>query len=325
MAFLDNSGDIILDAVLTDYGRQMLAKGKANIASFAFFDDEIDYGLYDFTATSGSAYYDLEIMQTPILEAFANNTSIAKFPLYAATLSNELFYLPVMKLKDGGSDFQLYDSSLTVATTDSTFKGSVSLITGSIILSANTNTDTGTYLTGLGNDTYLKSTGLSQGNSLSIRIDSGIDNTAATRTSLTSDLTTTSIYVRYDSRLLSLYRISTDEAISADIEIDDDSIATAIIDSSLFSDIIKINNGGTSNGYVKSTETSLNTTAGFDCSIYIRPQVTDNLKNSDYYFTLLGSTVTIGASTVKIIDTSIEVISQNTGQSVNIPIRISKQ
>ena len=37
MAFLDNSGDIILDAVLTDTGRMRLAKGDGSfrIAKFA--------------------------------------------------------------------------------------------------------------------------------------------------------------------------------------------------------------------------------------------------------------------------------------------------
>ena len=72
MGFLDNSGDIILDAVLTDTGRMRLAKGDGSfkIQKFALGDDEIDYNLYDKNNASGSAYYDLEIMQTPILEAF---------------------------------------------------------------------------------------------------------------------------------------------------------------------------------------------------------------------------------------------------------------
>ena len=45
MAFLDNSGDIILDAVLTDTGRLRLAKGDGsfNITKFALGDDEINY------------------------------------------------------------------------------------------------------------------------------------------------------------------------------------------------------------------------------------------------------------------------------------------
>ena len=35
MAFLDNSGDIILDAVLTDAGRQRMARGDFKIVKFA--------------------------------------------------------------------------------------------------------------------------------------------------------------------------------------------------------------------------------------------------------------------------------------------------
>ena len=48
MSFLDNSGDIILDAVLTDTGRRQLARGDGSfrIVKFAFGDDEINYELY---------------------------------------------------------------------------------------------------------------------------------------------------------------------------------------------------------------------------------------------------------------------------------------
>ena len=72
MAFLDNSGDIILDAVLTDHGRKTLSKGDGSfrITKFALGDEEINYSLYNPGVTSGSAYYDLEILQTPVLEAF---------------------------------------------------------------------------------------------------------------------------------------------------------------------------------------------------------------------------------------------------------------
>ena len=77
MAFLDNSGDIILDVVLTDHGRKLLAKGDGSfqITKFALGDEEIDYSLYNKTHPSGSSYYDLEILQTPVLEAFTNNAS----------------------------------------------------------------------------------------------------------------------------------------------------------------------------------------------------------------------------------------------------------
>ena len=41
MAYLDNSGDIILDAVLTDAGRKRLAEGDGSfkITKYAFGDD----------------------------------------------------------------------------------------------------------------------------------------------------------------------------------------------------------------------------------------------------------------------------------------------
>ena len=77
MAFLDNSGDIILDAVLTDTGRMRLAKGDGSfkIVKFALGDDEINYELYDKNNASGSAYYDIEIIQSPILEALPQRLS----------------------------------------------------------------------------------------------------------------------------------------------------------------------------------------------------------------------------------------------------------
>ena len=80
MAFLDNSGDIILDAVLTDTGRLRLAQGDGSfkVTRFALGDDEINYGLYNKDHASGSAYYDLEVLQTPILEAFTNNAASLK-------------------------------------------------------------------------------------------------------------------------------------------------------------------------------------------------------------------------------------------------------
>ena len=70
MAFLDNSGDIILDAVLTDTGRMRLAKGDGTfrIAKFALGDDEINYSSFNKSHASGSAYFDLEILQTPVMQ-----------------------------------------------------------------------------------------------------------------------------------------------------------------------------------------------------------------------------------------------------------------
>ena len=78
MAFQNNSGDIILDVVLTDEGRRRLAQGNNSfsVAKFALGDDEINYGLFDLTQPT--ALQDLSILQTPVLEAFTNNGSSMK-------------------------------------------------------------------------------------------------------------------------------------------------------------------------------------------------------------------------------------------------------
>ena len=97
MGFQDNSGDIILDVVLTDEGRRRLARGDGNfrVVKFALGDDEINYSL--FNATASSALQDLSILQTPMLEAFTNNTSLMKSKLLSLSNQN-LLYLPMVKL-----------------------------------------------------------------------------------------------------------------------------------------------------------------------------------------------------------------------------------
>ena len=95
MAFLDNSGDIILDAVLTDLGRKRLAEGNFRITQFAFGDDEIDYSLYDKNHPSGSAYYDLEILQTPVFESFTRTNANINYGLASYNGNPNLFLLAI--------------------------------------------------------------------------------------------------------------------------------------------------------------------------------------------------------------------------------------
>ena len=117
MAFLDNSGDIVLDAVLTDTGRMRLARGDGSfkITKFALGDDEINYGLYDGTHSSGSAYYDLEVLQTPVFEAFTNNTSNLNSKLMSISRTN-ILYMPVLKLnKNVGNGPGQQNKSMTFA------------------------------------------------------------------------------------------------------------------------------------------------------------------------------------------------------------------
>ena len=99
MAFLDNSGDIILDAVLTDLGRKRLAEGNFRITQFALGDDEVDYSLYNKDHPSGSAYYDLEILQTPVFEAFTQANANINYGLISLASEN-ILYMPSLKLND---------------------------------------------------------------------------------------------------------------------------------------------------------------------------------------------------------------------------------
>ena len=93
MSFLDNSGDIILDAVLTDLGRKKMADGNFLIDNFALGDDEINYSQYNKSHPSGSAYYDLEILQTPILQAFTQINAGINYGLLTMS-DTQILYMP---------------------------------------------------------------------------------------------------------------------------------------------------------------------------------------------------------------------------------------
>lgn len=87
--------DIVIDAVLTDIGRQKLAKNDNSfkVVAYTFADDEIDYGL--FNPTTGSTYIDQEILNMPIFEANVNEKLSINYPLITITNPN-LKYLPTL-------------------------------------------------------------------------------------------------------------------------------------------------------------------------------------------------------------------------------------
>ena len=125
MGFLDNSGDIILDAVLTDHGRKLLAKGDGSfqITKFALADDEINYTLYNATHASGSAYYDVEILQTPVLEAFTDNAGSVKSKLVSYSSLN-LLYLPVVKINQMSTNTKMHALGTFIVAVDAETEGS---------------------------------------------------------------------------------------------------------------------------------------------------------------------------------------------------------
>ena len=163
MAYLDNSGDIILDAVLTDAGRKRLAEGDGSfrITKYAFGDDEIDYSNYNASHSSGSAYYDLEILQTPVLEAFTNNTANMKSKLVTLT-NNNILYMPVIKLNQQ-MNFCQWNSNVGSGSFVVTVDKTTTVTFG--------NSELGTYIPG---DEPSKAFG-AQTDITQIRVDQGLD------------------------------------------------------------------------------------------------------------------------------------------------------
>ena len=96
MAYLDNK-TIIVDATLTKKGRELLAtNGNLNITAFALADDEIDYGLYQPNHPQGTAYNDFALRNTPIFEAFFDETQLMKYKL--VTLNQGVTGIPIILL-----------------------------------------------------------------------------------------------------------------------------------------------------------------------------------------------------------------------------------
>jgi hypothetical protein len=97
MGYLNNSV-VTVDAILTDVGRELLAKndGSFRITQFALSDDEIDYTLYNPTNPSGSAFYGQAIENMPLLEAFPLVTQEMKYML--TTLPRGTSKMPVLDL-----------------------------------------------------------------------------------------------------------------------------------------------------------------------------------------------------------------------------------
>ena len=98
MGFLDHStNNIILDAVLTDVGRQFLSRndGSFSIVKFALGDDEIDYSIIKkFGRTVGKEKIE---KNTPVLEALTQGNLGLKYRLVSISNPN-LTKLPNLSL-----------------------------------------------------------------------------------------------------------------------------------------------------------------------------------------------------------------------------------
>tara|TARA_B100000287_G_scaffold329897_1_gene314429 strand:- start:1425 stop:2093 length:669 start_codon:yes stop_codon:yes gene_type:complete len=102
MGYLNNK-EITVDAILTKKGRELLAKGEDHfqVTQFALSDDEVDYSLWDPTHPLGTAYYGAVIENTPVLEAFPDETLMMKYKL--VTLPKTTSKMPLILLSPSGT------------------------------------------------------------------------------------------------------------------------------------------------------------------------------------------------------------------------------
>lgn len=305
MAFLDNSGDIILDAVLTDTGRMRLARGDGSfkIAKFAFADDEIDYGNYDKNHSSGSAYYDLEIMQTPVLEAFTNNTSSMKSKLISISRTN-LLYLPVIQLNEifAGTSTQMHtDGYFLVAvdeTTEDELFGAATTIAG--VQGAARPSEDGNH----------------------VRLDQGLDTTQISPSNLLdADLTETQYIVELDNRFGSLVDKAGSTMASVSF-VDDDHIASYYLSlgtDNLFVETNSVTDAATGTQAISGPRGTI---------IAFKFQASVDLNSSTFLFTELGSetnyTGKSGSQPYYFIDSIVRVTGATTGYKVDVPVRFVK-
>jgi len=310
MAFLDNSGDIILDAVLTDTGRYRLAKGDGSfrVAKFALGDDEINYRLYDKNNTSGSAYYDLSILQTPILEAFTDNAAGLKSKLMTISRNN-LLYLPVLKLNE--------INSLTKRYANGSFLVAVDETTEDIMLTTDGTTVVGT----------LKGVTVNETTNNYVQIDQGLDTNyeVSPTNGLDADLIETQYIIEIDNRLGNIIAPGQNGSTVARASyIDDDNIASYFFslgsDTAFVNEIDNLTNAA-GNGQV------ITGPRGTRLNFSIRSSI--DLQNTTFLFDQLGGEDNItglkeGTKPVKYIDTNIRVIGATTGYRVDIPVRFIK-
>ena len=305
MAFLDNSGDIILDAVLTDTGRLRLAKGDGSfsIAKFAFGDDEINYSIYNKNHASGSAYYDVEILQTPVLEAFTNNFSSLKSKLLSISRTN-LLYLPVIRRNQ---DAGVKDNTTTKVPT--------------ILVDQNTVDDA--TITGTGD--YINGYSLVHSTLGPLVFDQGIESNAIGNggdIDLDADLVETQYIVEIDNRLGFLASEANAGGVQATPSfIDDDNIASYYLSTTTNSTFFGQAGRNMSGDVIEGPR-------GTRLRLLVGPST--DLVSSAFLFTQLGGTSALrndgsDVENVYHIDTTIRITGATTGYRVDIPIRLVKK
>ena len=323
-SFLDNSGDIILDAVLTDVGRQRLARadGSFKIYAFSFGDDEINYKLYD--ATQSTARKDLNILRTPVLEAFTDSSVSVKYKLLTLPGQNNSLFLPVARLntKTANSNFPGFPYAASADNPSGNGNQFVVLVNQNTVnkyvqnssLTATTRTIPTGFINGVSS--------LTAASSLLV-VDQGLDtNQLSYTTFLTNDLVEDSYLIQIDDRLGKI--ASPDGRQAVESFIDSNNIATYVLTNPAYYGEIPGGPGANLGDspiagprgprFTFSVFSSLNIAS----SDFLFDQFGQQVSN--YFPTQAGS----GSRTAKVIDSIVRVRGNKTGVSLDIPVRFTR-
>jgi hypothetical protein len=96
--YINNSGGIIVDAILTRLGRQKLSMGNGqfNITQFALSDTECDYSLWNPDHPLGTSYFGIILENMPITEAVPDETQNMKS--FLVTLPRKTVRIPIVSV-----------------------------------------------------------------------------------------------------------------------------------------------------------------------------------------------------------------------------------
>jgi hypothetical protein len=333
MGFLDNSGDIILDAVLTDLGRERMARGDGSfkIAKYAAGDDEIDYGKYERNNLNGSPYYDLEILKTPILEAFTDNAGQLKSKLITIPRNN-LLYLPILKLVNGElNDGEITSENATLSD-DNIMYVTVDLDTSTVKGTGGAASATKDLYTRKG---VIRGDGIisTNKNTSMIVIDQGLNTVDLPQSSdLDLDLKETQYILEVDDRLGKIQSPPTSNSNQLlDINfVDDDRIASYYVSLTTNANFVK--NIKKPNAAVDATAKTSVIAGPVGTRLLYALRASTELRSSNSLFDKLGSSksgLTLDgitySDTFRYIDTTVRVTGVTTGYRLDIPIRFIKK
>ena len=326
MAFLDNEGSVTIDAVLTVAGRKRLAAGDGtfNISAFALGDDEINYTLYNSDHSQGSAYYDLNILKTPVMEAFSNTGASLKHKLLTIP-RQDILYLPTLRVNTNASSKGGGDAGKALASSPNTDMY--------VVLCTKNAYDAYTTLP----DGFIDGRDASKASAATqlITLDQGIDSATIDQgsweTRVEDDLNENQFIIQTDERFARILTPGAGGAGGNDAAysfIDEDNIATYYaVDPSYYQ---KGYPSLDENASVIAGPRGTRFSFGCRCSALLRNKNTLFTKFGGTiagFWTDTGATTTTiqGSTAAKYLDSTIRVMGNKTGIALDVPVRFIRE